>query len=214
MFKDIYFYFSVEPVITTSPKEPLTLPEGGSATLSCQLLSGTPIPDLKWIRCDGGNFPNGGKEIVKDIVKFESVTRDHSGCYLCQAQNGFAEEPVTSMATLVVECKCQQMLFKEKLKHHVSDPPSVHIKKSEDSSETLTITCTVESHPSPQISWLKNGLIIEDEKKNIVINTHSARSTLNLVSLDETDFGNYTCEAENKFGKDWKSVRLTGKVLL
>jgi len=93
----------VEPVITTSPKEPLTLPEGGSATLSCQLLSGTPIPDLKWIRCDGGNFPNGGKEIVKDIVKFESVTRDHSGCYLCQAQNGFAEEPVTSMATLVVE---------------------------------------------------------------------------------------------------------------
>jgi len=187
----------VEPVITTSPKEPLTLPEGGSATLSCQLLSGTPIPDLKWIRCDGGNFPNGGKEIVKDIVKFESVTRDHSGCYLCQAQNGFAEEPVTSMATLVVEY-----------------PPSVHIKKSEDSSETLTITCTVESHPSPQISWLKNGEIIEDEKKHIVINTHSARSTLNLVSLDETDFGNYTCEAENKFGKDWKSVRLTGWPLI
>ena len=96
---------TVEPVISTSPKEPLTLHEGDSATLSCQLLSGTPIPELKWRKCKGGSFPSGEEEIVQDVIKFESVTRDDSGCYMCQADNGFAVAPVTSMARIIVECK-------------------------------------------------------------------------------------------------------------
>ena len=96
--------FQVEPVITTSPQEPLTLREGDAATLSCQLLSGTPVPEVKWRKCEG-LLPTGEEEIVKDVIKFKSVTRNHSGCYMCQADNGFAETPVTSLAMLLVECK-------------------------------------------------------------------------------------------------------------
>jgi hypothetical protein len=83
----------------------LTLPEGSSATLSCQLLSGSPIPSLKWRRCDGDPFSDGEEEISKDVIKLESVTRDDGECYACEADNGFAEEHVTSKAILIVECK-------------------------------------------------------------------------------------------------------------
>ena len=105
LFLSNLYHVSVEPVITTSPKEPLTLPEGSSATLSCQLLSGSPLPSLKWRKCDGEPFTTGEEEISKDVIKFESVTRDDGGCYVCEADNGFAEKPVTSKAILIVECK-------------------------------------------------------------------------------------------------------------
>ena len=48
-------------------------------------------------------------EISKDVIKFESVTREDEGCYVCEADNGFAEEPVTSKVILVVECKLQYL---------------------------------------------------------------------------------------------------------
>ena len=31
------------------------------------------------------------------------------GCYVCEADNGFAEEPVTSKDILAVECKLQYL---------------------------------------------------------------------------------------------------------
>ena len=98
----------VEPVITTSPREPLTLPEGSPATLSCRLLAGSPIPSLGWRKCDGSHFSTGEEEIAEDVIEIESVTRDDSGCYVCEADNGFAKEPVTSKVQLVVECKYKQ----------------------------------------------------------------------------------------------------------
>eukprot|EP00092_Neocalanus_flemingeri_P000881 GFUD01000938.1.p1 GENE.GFUD01000938.1~~GFUD01000938.1.p1 ORF type:complete len:1259 (+),score=360.25 GFUD01000938.1:95-3871(+) len=184
----------VNPVITTSPEEPLTLSEGDSATLSCQLLSGTPIPDLKWRRCEGESFPTGEKEILEDVIKLESVTRDDSGCYVCQADNGFADAPVTSLAMLVVEY-----------------PPTVHIQKTEDSAEEITITCTVESQPAAEVTWLKNGEHFENETKNLIISRSGTRNTITLVALDEEDFGNYTCVAENKLGIMEESVNISGK---
>ena len=83
----------------------MTLPEGSPATLSCQLLAGSPIPSLGWRKCDGSHFSTGEEKITEDVIEIESVNRDDSGCYVCEADNGFAEEPVTSEVQLVVECK-------------------------------------------------------------------------------------------------------------
>eukprot|EP00092_Neocalanus_flemingeri_P000880 GFUD01000937.1.p1 GENE.GFUD01000937.1~~GFUD01000937.1.p1 ORF type:complete len:449 (+),score=131.49 GFUD01000937.1:118-1464(+) len=184
----------VKPVITTSPEEPLTLSEGDSATLSCQLLSGTPIPDLKWRRCEGESFPSGEKEILEDVIKLESVTRDDSGCYVCQADNGFADAPVTSLAMLVVEY-----------------PPTVHIQKTEDSAEEITITCTVESQPAAEVTWLKEGEKIEDDTKNIIIKKSDKNHTLTLLDAGTDTFSTYTCLAENKLGSEEASLKISGQ---
>ena len=97
--------FSVEPTIATSPEDHLTLQEGDSTVLSCQILSGSPTPQLKWRKCEGGQFTSGEKEIVNDVIEFDSVTKDDSGCYVCEADNGFSETPVSSKVILTVECK-------------------------------------------------------------------------------------------------------------
>ena len=75
--------------------------------LSCQLQLGTPIPKLKWRKCEGGSFLLGEDDLLESVIKFESVMRDDSACYVCEADNGFAEEPVTSKVMLLVECKWQ-----------------------------------------------------------------------------------------------------------
>ena len=93
---------------------------------------------------------------------------------------------------------------------NISDPPSVHIQKTEDSTEEMMITCTVESQPVAKVTWLKDGETIKEETKNIVINKSASRNTLNLVALDEEDFGNYTCVAENKLGMAEDSVKISG----
>ena len=94
--------------------------------------------------------------------------------------------------------------------HYVSDPPIVQIKKTEDSADEMTITCTVESQPDAQVTWLKDGEEIEEETKNMIINNVIKNNTLKLVALDEEDFGNYTCVAENKLGMAEDSVKISG----
>jgi hypothetical protein len=46
--------------------------------------------------------------------------------------------------------------------------------------------------------------------KNLIIHKGSARNNINLVALDEEDFGNYNCLAVNKLGMDTDSVRIAG----
>jgi len=183
----------VEPVITTSPREPLTLPEGSPATLSCRLLAGSPIPSLGWRKCDGSHFSTGEEEIAEDVIEIESVTREDSGCYVCEADNGFAQEPVTSKVQLVVEY-----------------PPSIQIQKTNDSTEVMTITCTIDSNPRAEVTWFKDGEMIVNASNNLVIHKSGLRNNLNLVALDEEDFGNYSCVAENKLGVVEDSVRISG----
>ena len=75
----------------------------------------------------------------------------------------------------------------------------------------MTITCFVESQPYAQVTWLKDGKIITDKTKNILLNRNGSRNILYLVALDESDFGNYTCAAGNRLGVSEDSVRIAGK---
>ena len=43
---------------------------------------------------------------------------------------------------------------------------------------------------------------------NLITYKGGARNNLNLVALDEEDFGNYTCLAENKLGVMQDSMRV------
>merc|ERR1712106_1294671 len=184
----------VQPIISTAPKHMLTVNEGGAAILSCQLQLGTPIPHLKWRKCDGETFLEGENEILENVIKFEAVARDDSGCYVCEADNGFSADPVTSKVMLVVEY-----------------PPSVQIQKTENSSNAMTISCTVQSEPSSVVTWLKDGETIGEAELDIFIETHKFMSNLHLLKLDREDIGGrYSCVAENKMGREEKSANISG----
>ena len=90
----------VKPEISTSPEEVLIVNEGSPASLECNIVSGTPTPEVKWVRKDTGE-----EEIVGTTLTFSQVTRQHVGYYLCMADNGFGPSPVQKEVRLQVHCE-------------------------------------------------------------------------------------------------------------
>ena len=58
-----------------------------------------------------------------------------------------------------------------------------------DIGETFSITCEALGNPSPDIIWLKNGQKLASGAKYI----HAGKSSVDLVILDASDAGIYTC---------------------
>lgn len=59
--------------------------------------------------------------------------------------------------------------------------------------------------------------MLEDEKHNIsevTINDYTYQLRLTVRHLDRSDFGSYTCAAENAFGKMEGSIRLQGTYVI
>ena len=96
----VHQIFAVEPVIRTTPEEVLIVEEGSPASLECSIVSGTPTPEVKWVRKDKKD-----EEIVGSTLAFSTVTRQHARYYLCLADNGFGPSPVMKEVRLVVQCK-------------------------------------------------------------------------------------------------------------
>ncbi|XP_055311866.1 neogenin isoform X2 [Sitodiplosis mosellana] len=68
--------------------------------------------------------------------------------------------------------------------------------KTVNEGETVTLDCVANGNPKPQIKWLRNGEDIEVSDSNPryrIIGTGS----LQIISIGETDAGNYQCRASN-----------------
>ena len=72
------------------------------------------------------------------------------------------------------------------------------------------LNCIATGEPTPQFTWTKvfpNGTTVEvfESMFNITINTilsgENVTSTLTIGSTDAFDIGNYSCTAENTFGR-------------
>jgi len=87
----------VEPVISTVPDSTLTVPEGSPVKLECSLVSGTPLPELSWIK--------GEHKVDGEVLEIEEISRDQAGAYRCLANNGFGPTPVEKEVTVEVTCK-------------------------------------------------------------------------------------------------------------
>merc|ERR1711874_596833 len=97
------------------------------------------------------------------------------------ADNGYAEEAVTSKAVLIVEY-----------------PPSVSLESVGDG----TLSCAVEASPTAEVTWWKEGKRV----RRGVTQSHS----LTLLEVGEEDSGNYTCKAENRLGREEATIRIPG----
>ena len=81
--------------------------------------------------------------------------------------------------------------------------------KNDNSAKERTITCTVQSQPVAEITWLKDGNPMEEEiTQNIMINKNT--NMLTLLHLGADTLGNYTCQAQNKIGKGEAHTRISG----
>ncbi|XP_055077076.1 obscurin [Periophthalmus magnuspinnatus] len=66
--------------------------------------------------------------------------------------------------------------------------------------QTIKLSCKVTGCPKPDISWLKDGLSLEDDPHHIVTADRTGICSLILDSLTPEDSGQYICYATNSLG--------------
>ncbi|KAG7230719.1 hypothetical protein INR49_019532 [Caranx melampygus] len=66
--------------------------------------------------------------------------------------------------------------------------------------QTIKLTCKVTGSPKPVVSWLKDGLPLEDDPRHIITADRSGTCSLILDSLTTEDSGQYTCYASSSMG--------------
>ncbi|XP_069006652.1 obscurin isoform X1 [Embiotoca jacksoni] len=66
--------------------------------------------------------------------------------------------------------------------------------------QTIKLTCKVSGSPTPVISWLKDGLPLEDDPRHIITADRLGTCSLILDSLTAEDSGQYACYACSSMG--------------
>ena len=73
------------------------------------------------------------------------------------------------------------------------------------SPDPISFSCTVDSYPSSNITWLHNGAEIQAASPRVTISTvqvdsRTQESTLTLLNTTAEDTGTYSCSAVNSEG--------------
>ena len=73
------------------------------------------------------------------------------------------------------------------------------------SPDPISFSCTVDSYPSSNITWLHNGAEIQAAPPRVTISTvqvdsRTQESALTLLNTTAEDIGTYTCSAVNSEG--------------
>ena len=98
------FSITVKPVVEPVPKDGmLVVQTGDTVTLSCRVVAGSPPPEVEWHRRER-KMPSGEDRIHGQSITFTSVSRHHSGNYVCSADNGFGD-PTETILKLDVQRK-------------------------------------------------------------------------------------------------------------
>jgi len=180
----------VKPEITTNPESSIIVTEDSYAEIECTILSGTPTPEIRWIKKESG------EEFTRHTLKIESVSRQQAGTYICQADNGFGPEPVKKEVVLQVEYA-----------------PNIEVEEAfivTDLDEEQEIACIVDSYPEAELVWMKNGEIIDESKTGIVFSRKGNRHALLIEAINKDSVGRYECKATNKLGESITTVDISG----
>ena len=81
------------------------------------------------------------------------------------------------------------------------------------SPDPVAFSCTVDSYPSSNITWLHNGAEIRAAPPRVTISivqvdSRTQESTLTLLNTTAEDIGTYTCSAVNDVGSDSMTTEL------
>lgn len=181
-------------IIQMSPAGPeFILRKGETLSLTC-LASGYPEPRITWSRND--NVIKTWDPTIKVItMAIDNVTRKHAGKYECKASNG------------------PDMVDTKSVDIHIHYPPEIEIER-----DTVTtaegyeseLICNVHAVPKAKVLWLFNGHLVV-QSKHLVISKDGNKHTLHIKNTKTTDFGQYTCFANNTEGAFKKNLHLSGK---
>ncbi|XP_068226409.1 neural cell adhesion molecule 1-like isoform X2 [Palaemon carinicauda] len=177
--------------------------KGDSVRLECEA-QGNPMPTIRWSKQDG-RLPSG---VMEEEVSSSSSTvppgysitlaevdRHVEGTYVCTADNGIGE-PASDYMSVVVEY-----------------PPEIITEKDmvrTEDGDTVELVCIVHARPTPKVEWAKDGTPLAIDSHIEEQQNGGRRYSVKITQIEQQDFGEYTCSAENKFGIVESSISLSG----
>ncbi|XP_069046652.1 immunoglobulin superfamily DCC subclass member 3 isoform X3 [Lepisosteus oculatus] len=180
-----------EPAILVGP-ENLTLTVHQTAILEC-VATGYPRPIVSWSRLDGRPIGVEGIQVLgTGNLMISDLRVQHSGVYVCAANKPGTRVRRTAQGRLVVQAPAE----------FVQSPQSI----SRPIGTTAIFTCLAQGEPMPQLTWLKNGQILEPGGH---VKLRNNNSTLTIYGISQEDEAIYQCIAENSAGSTQASARLT-----
>ncbi|XP_011878155.1 PREDICTED: muscle M-line assembly protein unc-89 isoform X5 [Vollenhovia emeryi] len=192
-----------KPKLQTESKQ-TEVSAGGSAMLDLQV-KGYPKPDIKWTK-DGQEIIAGGRikylwedeESLSLVIK--QVTAKDAGVYTIKAKNDLGED--STQIELIVK-----------------SAPKVTKKQSDMIiliEETGTMTVQVEATPAPEVTWYKDGQLIEESERIKIVKEGSDTYKLVIKNAKLTDAGSYSIVARNDVNQTteiWKvGIRCPPKI--
>jgi len=185
----------VPPAVQSKPREGLiTTRKGQDVTLRCSG-RGNPNPRITWSK-KTGLLPSGHKTQEGLSLELQNVRRQDAGTYTCTANNGVGEE---ASAEIQVEIKY---------------PPEIEIEQNwyqrEAEDVEVELICVVHAKPEGEVSWYRRQKKLH-ETDRLLFQTKGSRQTLYIRKVNPTDFGNYSCRAENALGEARTFTELSGR---
>ncbi|XP_011689400.1 PREDICTED: muscle M-line assembly protein unc-89 isoform X4 [Wasmannia auropunctata] len=192
-----------KPKLQTESKQS-EVSAGGSAMLDLQV-KGYPKPNIKWTK-DGEEIIAGGRikylwedeESLSLVIK--QVTAKDAGVYTIKAKNELGED--STQIELIV--KSAPKITKKQ--------PDMMILVE----DTGTMTVQVEATPAPDVTWYKDGQLIEESDRIKIIKESSDTYKLVIKNAKLTDAGSYSIVARNEINQTteiWKvGIRCPPKI--
>jgi len=196
---DIVIHESIYPPKFLQQSKNITLNANETCTIT-SIVKGKPKPSVEWYkdnRClderSGFQFINSDDSHSLVIQRF---TEKHSGVYKCSAFNDAGES----------SCKTEVTLLREKCPPQFLEPAS---DTTVSTGETSRLEVTLRAHPSPKITWFKDGELLNESKKYSFEQLHESTYVLFMKNAEYEDSGTYKCIAENSLGKEISECILT-----
>ncbi|XP_037933060.1 muscle M-line assembly protein unc-89 [Teleopsis dalmanni] len=160
---------------------------------------GQPTPEISWFKDGYEIFSSRRTKIVNDndvsVLIIHQVALTDEGEIKCTATNRAGH--VVTKAKLMVQA-----------------PPRIRLPRTyEDgliveADEILRLKVGIAGQPTPNVSWLHEGEIINNEGRFEIINT-DRNSMLKIDNIQRDDRGEYSIRASNKLGDDITSFLVT-----
>ena len=152
-------------------------------------VQGNPYPEVEWYK-DGQLVLDGeGLQLTHQEnhheLEISGTEREDSGLYSVTAHNVAGTEK--SEAKVIVGKAPQFKSMKKLFTSSVGD--------------RIKIQTSVTGEPTPQLTWLKNGTVIQNQDRHIITTVNDS-TCLEIENCAVEDEGLFTIRAENVFGQD------------
>ncbi|XP_067825529.1 hemicentin-1-like [Heptranchias perlo] len=163
-----------------------------SVTLICEA-SGVPPPAFNWFRNGSPIVPSSKIQVLSGgrTLQLTRVLGGDAGRYACVASNAAGEAgkdfhlDVLSPPSILSENQVEKVQIKQE--------------------QNVNLTCFTTGNPKPQLTWLKDGQVLNDSADYRI---SSDGSILEILEASLSHTGQYTCVATNSIGDKSKNYHL------